>query len=91
MLFDVFYNDDPEHPFYAIHKKYANKLLDATECEYRHLARAYALSLLAGQPMRSSTDKDERDGRLNVLRVVTEVLQTSNWACNNGGFGAKMG
>lgn len=30
-LFSVFYNDDPNHPLYSIHKKYATKLLDATE------------------------------------------------------------
>jgi hypothetical protein len=75
-LFSVFYNDDPNHPLHPIHKKYANKLLDTTESDFRHLARAYAFSLLAGLPLRNGTE-EEMVGRVNILRLIAFIYEGS--------------
>jgi hypothetical protein len=71
-LFAVFYNDEPSHPLYSIHTKYGNKLLDATECDFRHLGLAYAYGLLAGQPLTSATE-EEMAGRLNILHAIAFI------------------
>jgi hypothetical protein len=76
-LFAVFYNDDPGHPLYSIHKKYANKLLDATESDFRHLARAYAFSLFSGQPA-GSPSEEEVAARLDILLVIAFIYDGSN-------------
>jgi hypothetical protein len=76
-LFTVFYNDDPADPLFSIHKKYANRLLDATECDFRHLARAYAFSLLASQRLASGTE-EEMAGRLNILDLIAFVYDGSS-------------
>src|SRR5438067_2028388 len=68
-LFKVFYNDDRKDPFYRIHKTYANKLLDATAADFRHLARAYALSFLTAHPVTRATE-EEMTGRLCVFDVI---------------------
>src|SRR5262249_53940058 len=76
-LFNVCYNSDQNHPLYPIHQKYGNKLLDATESDFRHLARAYALSLVAGQPLSSGTE-EEMVGRVNILRLVAFIYDGSS-------------
>ncbi|MCO6458560.1 MAG: hypothetical protein J5I93_24910 [Pirellulaceae bacterium] len=76
-LFSVFYNDDRNDRLYPVHKKYANKLLDATESDFRHLARAYAFSLLANQPF-SSGNEEEMVGRVNILRLIAFIYDGSN-------------
>lgn len=75
-LFNVFYSDDTTDPLYSIHRKYANKLLDATECDFRHLGLAYAVSLLAGEPLRNAT-QEEMAGRLSVLDTIAFIYDGS--------------
>jgi len=75
-LFSVFYNEGPTHPFYSIHKTYADALIRATESDLRRLARAYAFSLLAGQSL--SCAEEEAALRLNVLRLIAFVYDRSS-------------
>jgi hypothetical protein len=75
-LFSVFYNEDPTDALYPIHKKYAGMLLGVTDVGFRRIARAYALSLLAGQPLRRA-DEEEAAGRLNVLRLIAFIYDRS--------------
>ena len=75
-LFKVFYNDDPRDPLYSIHKKYADKLLAATESDFRHLGLAYAFSLLAGQPLTSATEA-EIAGRISILHAISSIYDGS--------------
>ena len=62
---------------YSIHKKYANKLLDATESDFRHLVCAYAFSLLAGQQAGSASE-EEVAARLDILLVITFIYDGSH-------------
>jgi hypothetical protein len=71
-LFSVFYNDAANHPLYSIHKKYANRLIDSTEFDYRHIGRAYAFGLLASEPVRDQTE-DEMARRLGVLHTIAFI------------------
>jgi hypothetical protein len=68
-IFAAFYTEDTADIAYSVHKKYANKLLDATEADFRHLARAYAFGLLASQPIVNGTD-EETIFRQNLLESL---------------------
>jgi hypothetical protein len=74
-LFRVFYNEDASDPLYPIHLKYANKLLDATACDYLGLCRVYSCGILVGQSSPDSSPVSEQQvaTTLGILRVIDFV------------------
>lgn len=74
-LFQVFYNEDTSDPLYPIHLKYANKVLDATACDFLSLCRVYSCGIVVGQSSLDSPPVSEQQAatRLGILRVIDFV------------------
>jgi hypothetical protein len=74
-LFRVFYNEDTSDPFYPIHVKYANKLLDATGCDFLRLGRVYSCGIIVAQSSPDSSPVSEQQvaTTLGILRMINFV------------------
>lgn len=71
ILFQVFYSEVGDS-LYPIHQKYADKLIDATACDFLRLSRLYSCAILVGQSSSDSAQPTDEQvaGTLGILRVI---------------------